>query len=190
MRVMTIFRWITGKRNKDDRTCASSGTRRGAAPLRLVVVQMNMNRHRHHAATLSTSAILAVFIIGCASPHRGGHATNSDSWDVYDQAQHAAALVALRYAAILQHLNEGHPDKALESTDLWLDQTIYTLAELEREHPKRDWANSPVSGDGALPMRRVYKEIATVRHQYPRSHNVPYKPEELDLINDFVDRYK
>ncbi len=134
--------------------------------------------------------MLAGLMAGCASLGSRGQTQNGDAWDIHDQVQHAAALVAVRYAAILKDLHEGQPDKALESADWWLDQTILLLATLEREHPERDWASRRIYGDDALQMRRVYKDIATKRQEYPRTHNIPFEPHELDMLNDFIERYK
>lgn len=154
------------------------------ARLRRNVVQMIMNK------TSLSFVVIAVLVTGCASLDRTDDVNNPVAWDIHDQIQHAAALAALRYAEVLHDLSEGRVNEALESTDWWLDQAILLLGRLEAEHPEREWANRPIHEDGTLQMSRIYKDIANKRLQYPRSHKVPLEPNELDMISDFVERYR
>jgi hypothetical protein len=106
------------------------------------------------------------------------------------QLQKSVAMTAGRYVQILEGLEAGKIREAEKDMDWWLDMAILDLQGIEERHPQGHWSEVTVDKDVELKMKSFYRRIAQYRRSHPRQHLLPLEPSQLNLIDEFVQKYQ
>ena len=129
-------------------------------------------------------------LLGCASGHER-KASDLSNPDCSLQVQNSVSLQAIRYIGIMESIQDGNTNKAVEDMDWWVDQAIMELSHLEEKYPDKNLPEATVGGPaGIIKLKRVYKNIARYRDEHPRVHTVPLNEDQLKAIALFVKKYK
>ncbi len=134
--------------------------------------------------------VLFIFILtGCSSTNSKVSSLNESDCSL--QVQHSVTLSAHRFIGVMGAIRNNNTDQADKDMDWWVDQAILELQFLEEKYPEKQLEKNPVPRtDGTLIMKRLYRDIARYRNDNQRKHLVPLNSRQLEIIDEFVKKYK
>ena len=139
---------------------------------------------------LLTFAFILSTFLGCASDHKR-KASDLSNPDCSLQVQNSVTLQTSRYISIMENIQEGNTNKAVEDIDWWIDLAIIELNYLDEKYPDKNLSEIKIPNtDGDLEFKRVYKKIVEYRKKNPRTHNKLLNSHESKAIESFVEKYK
>lgn len=139
---------------------------------------------------LLTFAFIFSALIGCSVDHKGKDSDLSNP-DCLLQLQKSLSLQSSRYISIMENIQNGNTNKAVEEIDWWIDLAIIELNYLDEKYPDKDLSETKIpSTYGTFKFKRIYKEIAGYRNKNTRTHKKPLNSHESKAIENFVEKYK
>ena len=138
---------------------------------------------------ITATVLLIILLTGCSSTNPNVSSLNESDCSL--QVQNSVTLSAQRFIGVMWAIRNDSTDQAVKDMDWWIDQSILELQFLEKTYPEKQLEKNLVPGtDGTFIMKRLYRDIARYRNANQRKHLVPLNSMQLEIIDDFVKKYK